>query len=168
MGGLWEYVALQETKSNGGRHEFTCFTLLSPCQIDITSYSQAFRNNLNFGFGGGGGSGRVSCGDITVLKAIDKASPELIGAVVTGRHLVSGLITFRSSGDGAAEYYKVELSDVLVDAIEQVDPPGDAGLFERVSLKVRQFRFTFRTQKPDGSFTGETQFGWDCASNRRF
>lgn len=47
-------------------------------EIDITSYAQAFRNSANFGFGGGAGSGRVSCGDITILKNIDRSSPDLI------------------------------------------------------------------------------------------
>jgi type VI secretion system secreted protein Hcp len=137
-------------------------------EIDITSYAQAFRNTQNFGFGGGGAAaGRVSCGDITVLKNIDRASPELIMYVTTGRHIRSGAITFVRNGDRPLEYYKVTLREVLVDAVEQVDPPGEGGLTEKVSLKVRQFQFSYKPQNPDGSVGAEITFGWDCVSNTR-
>ncbi len=66
------------------------------------------------------------------------------------------------------EYYKVQLSEVLIDAVEQVDPPGDAGLTEKVSLKVRQFNFTYVPQDDKGQPGTPVTFGWDCASNRPF
>jgi type VI secretion system secreted protein Hcp len=136
-------------------------------EIDITSYAQAFRNTANFGFGGGGGSGRVSCGDITVLKTIDRSSPDLIMHVTTGRHIRDGVITFRTGGERLLEYYTVHLRDILIDAVEQVDPPGDAGLTEKISLKVRQFSFTFVPQDAKGQPGTPVTFGWDCASNSR-
>jgi type VI secretion system secreted protein Hcp len=135
-------------------------------EIDITSYAQAFRNSANFGFGAGGGGGRVSCGDITVLKNIDRSSPQLIMQVTTGRHIPSGVITFSTGGEQALEYYKVQLTGVLVDAVEQVDPPGEVGLTEKVSLKVRQFSFTYVPQNDKGQVGTPVTFGWDCASNR--
>lgn len=137
-------------------------------EIEITSYAQSFRNGANFGFGAGGGSGRVSCGDITVLKNIDRASPKLIMHVATGQHIRSGVITFSTGGEQALEYYKVQLTGVLVDAVEQVDPPGDAGLTEKVSLKVRQFTFSYVPQNEKGQPGTPVTFGWDCASNRPF
>jgi type VI secretion system secreted protein Hcp len=136
-------------------------------EIDITSYAQSFRSGANFGFGGGG-AGRVSCGDITVLKNIDRSSPQLIMHVTTGRHVRSGVITFSTGGERPVEYYKVQLSEVLIDAVEQVDPPGDAGLTEKVSLKVRQFNFTYVPQDDKGQPGTPVTFGWDCASNRPF
>lgn len=136
-------------------------------EIDITSYAQAFRNSANFGFGGGGASGRVSCGDITVLKNIDRSSPDLIMHVTTGRHIREGVITFSAGGDRPLEYYTVRLRDVLIDAVEQMDPPGEPSLTEKVSLKVRQFTFTFVPQDAKGQPGAPVTFGWDCASNSR-
>jgi type VI secretion system secreted protein Hcp len=138
-------------------------------EIDISSYSQAFRNSANFGYGSGAGAGRVSCGDITVLKNIDRSSPDLIRQVVTGRHIRSGVISFQTSSDQrAADYYSVTLNDILVDAIEQVDPQGEARLYERLSLKARSFRFSYRPLQPDGSLGAAQVFGWDCVSNSPF
>jgi type VI secretion system secreted protein Hcp len=137
-------------------------------EIVLSTYSQAFRNTLNFGFGSGAGAGRVSCGDITVVKSIDISSPSLIQQVVTGRHIASGTITFRRPNrDQPQEYYTVRLTDVIIDAIEQVEGTGDTGIQERVSLKARQFRFGFKPQNADGSLGAEQTFGWDCVSNTR-
>jgi len=136
-------------------------------EIDITSYAQAFRNSVNFGFGGGAGSGRVSCGDITVLKNIDRSSPDLIMQVTTGRHIRDGVITFSTGGERPLDYYTVRMRDIVVDAVEQMDPPGESGLTEKVSLKVRQFQFTFVPQDNRGLPGTPVTFGWDCASNSR-
>ncbi|MFO1220119.1 MAG: type VI secretion system tube protein Hcp [Burkholderiaceae bacterium] len=137
-------------------------------EIDISSYAQAFRNAVNFGFGSGAGAGRVSCGDITVLKNIDRATPDLIMHVTTGRHIAQGTITFTRAGEQPIDYYVVKLRDVLIDAVEQIDPPGEAGLTEKVSMKVRQFQFTYTPQSATGQAGTPITFGWDCASNTRF
>jgi len=138
-----------------------------PGEIELLSYSQAFRNTANFGFGSGAGAGRVSCGDISVLKNIDISSPALIQQVVTGAHIRSGTITFRRAGETPQDYYVVRLTEILIDAIEQVDPVGEPGINERVSLKASQFRFSFKPQRPDGTLGAEITFGWDCVANRR-
>ena len=137
-------------------------------EIELSSYSQSFRSGANFGAGAGSGAARAACGDITALKNIDRSSPDLIMHVVSGRHIAEGTITFRRTGElGAQEFYTVHLTDVIVDSIQQSDPAGNTGLLEKVSLKARQFRFTFRPQRADGSLAREISFGWDCVSNER-
>ena len=142
-----------------------------PNEIVVNSYAQAFRNAANFGFGGGGGgAGRVSCGDITVLKDIDRASPDFIMLVTTGRHIPEGTISFTrqaASGPGQ-DFYIVRLRDVRIDAVEQIDPPGEGGLREKISLKARQFQFTYYPTDARGALGTPVTFGWDCVSNTRF
>lgn len=138
-------------------------------EIDVTSYAQAFRNTANFGMGSGGGAtGRVRCGDVTVLKNIDRASPDLIMHVTTGRIIREGTITFQRQGEQSLDYYVVRLRDVLVEAVEQIDPPGEAGLTEKISLKARQFHFTYVPIDARGMAGTPVSFGWDCVSNTRF
>lgn len=136
-------------------------------EIEISSYSQSFRSGADFGAGSGAGAARAACGDITVLKNIDRSSPDLIMHVVSGRHISDGTITFRRTGElGAQEFYTVQLTDVIVDVIQQSDPAGEQSLLEKVSLKARQFRFAFRPQRHDGSLGRGISFGWDCVSNQ--
>ncbi|MBL8323502.1 MAG: type VI secretion system tube protein Hcp [Rubrivivax sp.] len=138
-------------------------------EIEVTSYAQSFRNTVNFGFGSGGASsGRVRCGDVTLLKNIDNATPDLIMHVTTGRHIPEGVITFQRSGAQTFDYYIVRLRDVVVDAVEQIDPPGDGTLTEKISLKARQFQFTYVPVDARGAAGTPVSFGWDCVSNTRF
>jgi type VI secretion system secreted protein Hcp len=135
-------------------------------EIDILSYSQSFKNAVSDATGGGGGAGKVTCGDITVLKNIDKSSPKLIQQVVTGKHIDKAVLTFRSVGRAALEYYVVTLEDVLVTSIDQTDQNNPARIFERVTLNSAQFKFSYQQQKADGQLLPAVQFGFDCRTNK--
>jgi len=137
-------------------------------EIDITSYSQGFRNSASVASGGGGAAvGRVMCEDITMTKNIDRSSLDLLQYVTTGRHIRSGVITFRKAGAQQVEYYVVQLSDVLVGAVERVNSAGGF-LTERISLKAGRFQSSYRPQNPDGSLSPAVTFGWDCLANKGF
>lgn len=134
-------------------------------EIDILSYTQSFRQAINRATGAGG-TGKVTCGDITVLKNIDKSSPKLIQYVTTGKHIPKATLTFRTvGGKSQVEYYVVVLEDVLVVAIDQTDQPDPSKIVERVQLNSAKFDFTYREQKIDGTVGGETKFGFDCEKN---
>jgi type VI secretion system secreted protein Hcp len=136
-------------------------------EIDILSYTQSFRQIINRTTGGGG-TGKVSCGDITVLKNIDKSSPKLIEAVTTSKHIPKATLTFRTvGGKSQIEYYIVDLQDVLIAAIDQTDQPDPSKIVERVQLNPASFEFTYRQQKSDGSVGGEVKFGYDCLKNEK-
>lgn len=135
-------------------------------EIDILSYSQSFKNAVSDATGGGGGAGKVTCGDITVLKNIDKSSPKLIEKVVTGKHIDKAVLTFRSVGRAALEYYVVTLEDVLVTSIDQTDQNNPARIFERVTLNSAQFKFSYQQQKVDGQLLPAVQFKFDCRTNK--
>jgi hypothetical protein len=62
-----------------------------PNEIVVSTYSQAFSNTSSTSTGGGG-AGKVKCGEIVIMKNIDKSSPKLIGAVTASRPAISALI----------------------------------------------------------------------------
>lgn len=134
-------------------------------QIDLKSYSQAV-SNTSTGGGGGGGAGKATCGEIIVSKSLDSSSPALIMSVLTGIVVRDGLISFRKAGKEQVEYYTVQLVGVTVSSVEQVDVPT-GGLTEVIKLRARQFMYTFRPQRPDGSLGAPLSFGFDCVSNSR-
>jgi type VI secretion system secreted protein Hcp len=136
-------------------------------EIDILSYTQSFRNETTSGTGGGGGAGKVTCGDVTVLKNIDKSSPPIIGAVATGKHIPKAVLTFRTLGAQQAEYYKVTLSDVLMVAIDQTDQPDPSKIVEKLQINASKFEFEYRPQKADGSLGAAVKFGFDCKANKK-
>jgi type VI secretion system secreted protein Hcp len=135
-------------------------------EIVVSTYSQAFSNTTSAVTGSGGGSGKVNCGEITVMKNIDKSSPKLIGAVVTGSHIAAGDILFDSSrGNGSlVESYHVALTDVVVTEIAQMDHTPQ-GVMERVTLSARQFKFTFLPTTIAGNTGAPISFSVDCGTN---
>jgi type VI secretion system Hcp family effector len=80
-------------------------------------------------------------GHVTVLKAIDKATPQLYDALVEGRAIRDGeLSLYRQNPDGSTgRYLTVVLDGVTVAAVET----GQRGLedFERCDLLVERFSF---------------------------
>lgn len=141
-------------------------------EIDVLSYSQSFTNPASASERSavGASAGRVNCGDVKVTKEIDRSSPSIIGAVATGKHIPKAVITFRKAGENLIEYYKVTLTDVLIDSINQIDASAldSARILERISISSSRFEFEYRPQKADGSVGEAVTFGWDCAANRAF
>jgi type VI secretion system secreted protein Hcp len=135
-------------------------------QIDILTYTQSFKNAVSGSSGGGGGAGKVTCGDVTVTKNIDKSSPLLIQAVTTGKHIEKAVLTFRQVGGQQLNYYVVTLQDVLITSITQADQNNPARIFEQVQLSAADFKFKFTPQLPNGSGGTPVSFEFNCASNK--
>jgi type VI secretion system secreted protein Hcp len=144
-----------------------------PGEVALTSYSQNDSNHVNLVTGNGRGSGRATCGQITIMKQLDRSSPEFLAKVFQGSRSNPGVpvtITFEKSagGDAAAfQFYKVQLFEVAVTSITQNDTQGDT-VSETIMLEAARFRFSFTPQKPDGTAGGNVVFGWDCLANRTF
>jgi type VI secretion system secreted protein Hcp len=132
-------------------------------QINILSYTQSFKNTVSTATGGG--AGKVTCGDITVLKNIDKSSPHLIETVTSGKHIEKAVISFRNinTGKNAQDYYVVTLQDILITSIDQTDQPDPAKIVERVTINAATFEFKYHQQLTNGAFTGpEVKFSFNC------
>jgi type VI secretion system secreted protein Hcp len=69
-------------------------------------------------------SGKVSVGDITVTKHVDKSSPKLMLSCVKGSHITEGTITVRKAGSGGVDFLVITLKDVVVTSFQT---GGDGG-----------------------------------------
>jgi type VI secretion system secreted protein Hcp len=130
-------------------------------EIVLISYSQSFTN------AGGRGAVPTNCGAVTVTKSVDRSSPALIGAVLRGTQIASGVITFRTEGTSRFEFYKVILTDILINAISQIDasPTDPTTIQEQISLNAREIRFEYTPQLPTGAPGAPVAFGWNCVAN---
>src|SRR5207249_991542 len=86
-----------------------------PGEIEIESFSWGVSNTGSASSGGGGGAGKAVLEDFHFTMATSKASPSLMLAAATGRHLQSATLTCRTSTD-RFEFLKIKLLDVLVSA----------------------------------------------------
>jgi type VI secretion system secreted protein Hcp len=101
---------------------------------------------------GGGGAGKVQLKPIVITKRIDKSTPKLFQALVTGRHLPNVQIDFVRPGAGGDEtFYSVKLDTVFVTDLHQVDQgKSDGQALEQVSLDFQKIEIT----ESDGTASG--------------
>jgi type VI secretion system secreted protein Hcp len=91
---------------------------------------------------------------LRVDKLYDAASPKLLRAAATGRHIKSAVLTFRRSGDNDVEFLRYTLGDVQVTSYDQGGKDGDArdlgSLEEEVGLTAARVHVTEQTVDADG------------------
>ena len=116
--------------------------------------------------GGGGGSGKVTIQDLNFTSRISKASPQLMLACASGKHITSAVLTARRAGKAQAEFLIITLQDVLVSSYQTAAGGGDeGGPLDSISLNFSQIRVEYRETKPDGTLGTPVKFGWDVIQN---
>ena len=121
-------------------------------EIEIDSYSWGVSQTGSAGGGGGGGDGRAVPQDFHFTTKLNKASPSLMLACATGKHLKEATLTCRKAGGGGFEFLKIKLTDILVSGYSPLaSGPGDEGPEESFSLNFTKIDFLYTLQR-----TGET------------
>lgn len=65
-------------------------------------------------------SGKVKFSPLRVIKVVDASSPKLMQAAASGRHIHSGTLSFRRSGDpNGVEFLTYKLSDIVVSSYQE-------------------------------------------------
>lgn len=127
-------------------------------EIELESWSWGATNAGTAASGGGSGSGKVKVADFVVTKHIDKASPKLMEACNTGKHIGKAILTCRKAGGGQNEYLKVTLSDVLVSGFTTTGcPAGKRTHSVGRSTHAANVTTSRSNTQHNISFEGETQ-----------
>jgi type VI secretion system secreted protein Hcp len=135
-------------------------------EIDVQSWSWGETQSGSSG-GGGGGAGKVQMQDLHVTAGMSKASPQLLLACASGRHIKSAILTGRRAGKAALEFLTFSLSDVLVSSYQtggtEAEPPVDA-----VSLNFAKIQVEYKQIEESGKLGPSTKAGWDVKQNKQF
>jgi type VI secretion system secreted protein Hcp len=70
-------------------------------EIDVDAWSSGESQPASAHAGGGATAGKVSFRDLSFVKRIDKASPTLMLACATGKHIKSAKLAGRKAGQGS-------------------------------------------------------------------
>lgn len=125
------------------------------------SVDDKHRNEINvaswsFATAARGGNGRTCLSDITLEKHLDKASPLILGAAVSGAHFPTAVITTRQNTGAAAagrDFLVITLKDVVITSISSAETTGaDATLpVEQITLEFSSLTFSYTPVAVDGS-----------------
>jgi len=122
-------------------------------EIEVLSFSWGVSNTVTRGAPTGGG--KVSVNDFSILKQVDKATPKLFLACVTGKLISKAtLVCITPStmgGTGFAnppgEFYTIKLSDVLISSVQTTgatDEDPMAAVTETLSMSFAKIEWTYK------------------------
>lgn len=136
-------------------------------EIDVLSWNWGMSQSGNMHLGTGGGSGKVNIQDLTIVKYLDKSSPNLMMACSSGKHYPEAKLTVRKAGgDNQVEYLIITLKEVLISSVSTGGNGGDDRLTETVSLNFAQVLVDYQPQKEDGAKEGgPIKYGWNIRQN---
>jgi type VI secretion system secreted protein Hcp len=139
-------------------------------EIEVLSFSWGVTNPVSpGGGGGGGGAGKAAFHDLSITHRIDKASPKLLEACATGKHLPEATITHRKAGKGQQEYLIVKMNDVVITGVVHGGSAGQPETgSESVTMAFAKIALDYKPQKADGSLDAAVHFGYDLKTNKTF
>ena len=134
-------------------------------EIDIHSFTFGVHQTGASSGGGGSGAGKAHFDDIHITKAADLASPNLMLACATGKHIKEATITVRKAGGQQEDFYTIKLSDLIVSSVQNNGHGGDNPQ-ESVSLNFSKIKFDYKPQKADGTLGGVSTATYDIKANK--
>jgi type VI secretion system secreted protein Hcp len=138
-------------------------------EIELSSFSFGESNPAAHVNGGGAGAGRVSFQDIHFTSRLSKASPQLMLACATGKHIKEGQITVRKAGDNAqtgTEFLFYKFDTVIITSVLD-NTSTDGGPVESVSFAFAKIHVEYKEQKADGTLGATVDFAWDLKANKK-
>ena len=135
--------------------------------IDVLSWSWGESNAGAHAMGGGGGAGKVSMQDFNFVMTVNKATPKLMLACATGKHIKDATLVARKAGGKQEMYLTIKMSDVLVSSYQTGGSTGAGLPNESVSLNFSKIEYEYRPQKPDGSMDSPVKVGYDIKANKK-
>jgi len=110
-------------------------------------------------------AGRAQASDISFMMRVGKASPTLMLACATGRHLKEGLFVIETAGESPFAFYKLTVTDVLVTSY-QTSGANELPM-DSFSLNFRALRLRETVQDAKGEPGDSVEAAFDFARNRQ-
>jgi type VI secretion system secreted protein Hcp len=139
-------------------------------EIEIMSWSWGLSKAADSRAGGGGGARKPAFQDISLQKRVDKSSPNLAKACVTGEHFREAVLAAqRGAGPRfSLDFIVIKLSDVTITGFEE----GVEGLgsfpSDSFSIRFAKIDYSYTLQKADGTADSPERWTWDLKANQSF
>lgn len=135
-------------------------------EVEVLSWSWGVSQSGSITRGGGGGEGKASFNDFNFTHHVDKASPVLMTACATGKHIKEATITVRKAGKGQQEFLIVKMSDVIITGVTPSGTGDGAAIAENVAIQFAKVELEYKPQKADGSLDAGVFFKYDIKAQK--
>jgi type VI secretion system secreted protein Hcp len=118
--------------------------------------------------GGRLATGRVTHGDFSVVKTIDKSTPKLHLKCANGQHIPSVTLELCRANGEQETYMEYELTDVIVSSVSMSTTVqgGETFPIEEVSFNYGKIEWTYTEYDAEGKAKGTVEAGWDVSANQ--
>ena len=135
-------------------------------EIQLESFSWGEASPSTPGAGGGAGAGKVQMHDLVVTMVVSKASPTLMLACATGKHLKEAVLTARRAGKAQQEFLVFKFKDVIVTSYQTGGSQHENVPLDQASIGFSTIQMEYRPQKADGSLDAPGRAGRDLKQNK--
>lgn len=133
--------------------------------INVLSFSWGVTQSGTTHMGTGGGSGKCDVQDLSITKYIDKASPTLMLAVMTGKHFKEATLMVRKAGETPLTYVKILMESLIITSVSTGGSGGEDRLTENITLNFGKVSFVYVPQLAEGTGDAEIEIIYNIAEN---
>ena len=135
-------------------------------EIELLSYNWS-ATQLVLQSGGGGSASKVQMQELNCSLHSCTASPKLLLAVATGKHLKRAILSVQRAGKTPREFMQWTLGDIRVSTYHTAAEHGSGfPPTDQVSFHFNTITLEYHPQQADGSLGAVIRAGWDVAKNK--
>lgn len=137
--------------------------------FDLESFSWGTTQTPTYGCGSAGSvqAGQVSMQDFHFTMKVNKASPQLFLACAEGNHFPKVDLIVRKAGDPDIEFFKIELSEVMITSYSVSGQSGGDVPEEQITVNFGQIIMEYKEHSPEGTPGASVITGWDLKKNKK-
>jgi type VI secretion system secreted protein Hcp len=138
-------------------------------KIQVLSFSWGASQPGTFGNTSGGSAGKASFSDFSFTMQTSKATPKLMQACASGKHIATAKLHCRkSTGDGGQQDYMIwTMSPVIVSSYNTGGSSGAEIPIDSVSINYGAVNIEYMMQGDTaGSMTSAGTFKWNITQNK--
>jgi type VI secretion system secreted protein Hcp len=137
-------------------------------QVDVLAWSWGATQTGTMHVATGGGAGKANVNDLTITKWVDKASPNLAQAVISGKQFNKATLSCRKAGgEKPVEYLKFDLENVIISSLATGGTGGEDRFTENIGLNFAIYKMSYTPQKDDGTAESAVgPVGWSIRENK--
>ena len=136
--------------------------------IQVLAWSWGMSQSGTFHTGSGGGAGKANVQDISITKYIDKSSPKIMLACLTGKHFTGdSVLNIRKAGDKPYVYLKITMTKLLISSVSTGGSGGEDQLTENISINFAKVKVEYFKQADDGTVSADGDYTFDVEGNAK-
>jgi type VI secretion system secreted protein Hcp len=133
-------------------------------QIQLLSFSWGGSQVTSVAGTGGSGAGRADLSDLSIMKYMDKASPGLFKAMISGTHIKTGVLSAVKAGGDGKPFLKLSLEELFVTSV-QTSASSEIPS-ESVSFSYNKIKYEYSTQNDQGILTAVGAVTYNLKENK--